>query len=69
MVAHPTADPRRTIGWTEAAFGSSGMVGRSGAARSSVSLSARNVCDSYGRSSNTRDLYSRCGRMQTCWER
>jgi hypothetical protein len=27
MVAHPTADPRRTIGWTEAAFRSSEMVG------------------------------------------
>jgi hypothetical protein len=29
MVAHPTGDPRRTIGWTEAAFASSGMVGLS----------------------------------------
>jgi multisubunit Na+/H+ antiporter MnhB subunit len=39
MVAHPTGDPRRTIGWTEAAFRSSEMVGFS--RRRSVTLNVR----------------------------
>jgi hypothetical protein len=41
MVGPPTADPRRTIGWTEAAFGSCGMVGSS--RRRSVTLVVRAV--------------------------